>query len=122
MDLEQEIFQDEPDIPEEFRNLSAEDLQTRSRLLDNEIRVLRDESTRLSLEASGLKERIKENAEKVPMTQFGNPRIYRPDSESFPARVLSPNLDIVAEYTSLQIKLNNTLPYLVSNIVEVLEV
>lgn len=84
MDLEAEIFQDEPDIPDEFKKLSAEDLRTRTKLLDNEIRVLRDESTRLSLEASGMKERIKENLEKI--------------------------------------KLNNTLPYLVSNIVEVLEV
>lgn len=65
MDLEAEIFQDEPDIPDEFKKLSAEDLRTRTKLLDNEIRVLRDESTRLSLEASGLKERIKENLEKV---------------------------------------------------------
>lgn len=65
MDLEAEIFQDEPDIPEEFRKLNTEDLRFRTKLLDTEIRVLRDESTRLSLEASGLKERIKENAEKV---------------------------------------------------------
>ena len=65
MDLEADIFQDEPAVPAEFQSLSVEDLKTRTRLLDNEIRVLRDESTRLSLEASGLKERIKENAEKV---------------------------------------------------------
>lgn len=65
MDLEAEIFQDAPDIPDEFKKLSAEDLRTRTKLLDNEIRVLRDESTRLSLEASGMKERIKENLEKV---------------------------------------------------------
>jgi hypothetical protein len=65
MDLEQEIFQDQPEVPDEFLKLSAEDIKTRSRLLDNEIRVLKDESTRLSLEQSGLKERIKDNAEKV---------------------------------------------------------
>lgn len=84
MDLEQEIFQDQPDVPDEFLKLSVEDIKTRTRLLDNEIRVLKDESTRLSLEQSGMKERIKDNAEKI--------------------------------------KLNNTLPYLVSNIVEVLDV
>ena len=65
MDLEQEIFQDQPDVPDEFLQLSVEDIKTRTRLLDNEIRVLKDESTRLSLEQSGLKERIKDNAEKV---------------------------------------------------------
>jgi len=65
MDLEQEIFQDQPDVPDEFLKLSVEDIKTRTRLLDNEIRVLKDESTRLSLEQSGMKERIKDNAEKV---------------------------------------------------------
>ena len=65
MDLEQEIFQDQPDVPDEFLQLSAEDIKTRTRSLDNEIRVLKDESTRLSLEQRGLKQRIKENAEKV---------------------------------------------------------
>lgn len=72
MDLEKEIFQDSEDVPEEFASLSTEDLKTRTRLLDNEIRVLKDESTRLSLEHSGLKERIKDNAEKVAL--FARPR------------------------------------------------
>lgn len=53
-------------------------------LAADEIRVLKDESTRLSLDQSALKEKIKENKEKI--------------------------------------KLNNQLPYLVSNIVEVLDV
>ena len=66
MDLEQQIFQDGEDVPSEFLSLSADDIKTRTRLLDNEIRVLKDESTRLSLEQSGLKERIKDNSEKVP--------------------------------------------------------
>lgn len=59
-------------------------LGCRSRLLENEIRVLRDESNRLTHEKAGLAERVKENHEKI--------------------------------------KLNNQLPYLVANIVEVLEV
>ena len=53
-------------------------------MLDNEIRVLRDDSNRLTHEKAGLAERIKENHEKI--------------------------------------KLNNQLPYLVSNIVEVLDI
>jgi 26S proteasome regulatory subunit T5 len=52
-------------------------------MLDNELRVLRDDSNRLTHEKAGLAERIKENYEKI--------------------------------------KLNNQLPYLVSNIVEVLD-
>lgn len=52
--------------------------------MENEIRVLRDESNRLTHEKAGLAERVKENHEKI--------------------------------------KLNNQLPYLVGNIVEVLDV
>jgi len=64
--------------------MSADDLKRRARLLDNEIRVLKDESTRLGLEHMGLAEKIKENKEKI--------------------------------------KLGNQLPYLVGNIVEILDV
>ncbi len=87
---EAEIFGDAPmesneetQLPEEFATMSAEDIERRTRLLDNEIRVLRDESNRLSHQKSNLTGRIKENKEKI--------------------------------------KLNNQLPYLVGNIVEVLD-
>jgi 26S proteasome regulatory subunit T5 len=101
MDIEQEVLaataaaaaaqdpnaqqqpQEEP-LPEEFLSMTAEQVSARVRLLENEIRVLKDESTRLNLDAGGLKERVKENREKI--------------------------------------KLNNQLPYLVGNIVEVLDV
>ena len=86
MDIDKEIFgQDEAEdaLPEEFNHMTADAINQRSRLLDNEIRVLKDESTRLSLEQSALKEKIKENKEKI--------------------------------------KLNNQLPYLVGNVVEVLD-
>jgi len=86
--MEAEIFgteggQDEFALPEEFETMSAEDIERRVRLLDNEIRVLRDESNRLTHQKAGLDERIRENKEKI--------------------------------------KLNNQLPYLVGNIVEVLD-
>jgi ATP-dependent 26S proteasome regulatory subunit len=55
----------------------------RTRLLDNEIRVLKDESTRLGLEQQGNKEKVKDNLDKI--------------------------------------KLNRQLPYLVGNVVEVLD-
>ena len=86
MDIDKEIFDDADQevLPPEFDTMTAEDIQRRIRLLDNEIRVLKDDSTRLGLEQSGLKEKVKDNKEKI--------------------------------------KLNNQLPYLVSNIVEVLEV
>ncbi|KAG2448820.1 hypothetical protein HYH02_006171 [Chlamydomonas schloesseri] len=84
--IDKEIFDDatEDALPEEFSYMSAEAIQQRVRLLDNELRVLKDESTRLTLEQDGLKEKIKENKEKI--------------------------------------KLNNQLPYLVGNIVEVLDI
>ena len=69
---EAEIFGDAPmesneetQLPEEFATMSAEDIERRTRLLDNEIRVLRDESNRLSHQKSNLTGRIKENKEKM---------------------------------------------------------
>jgi 26S proteasome regulatory subunit T5 len=59
MDIYEEIFEDNRDaLPEEFESMTADDVLRRIRLLDNEIRVLKDESTRLSLEQSGLKEKV----------------------------------------------------------------
>jgi ATP-dependent 26S proteasome regulatory subunit len=86
-DAEKQIFGDEEledALPEEFNHMSAEAINQRGRLLDNEIRVLKDEATRLNLEQNSMKEKIKENKEKI--------------------------------------KLNNQLPYLVGNIVEVLDI
>ena len=59
MDIYDEIFEDGGDaLPREFESMTADDILRRTRLLDNEIRVLKDESTRLSLEQSGLKEKV----------------------------------------------------------------
>ena len=71
-------------LPKEFEEISTDSVARRARLLGNEIRVLKDESTRLALDQNSLREKIKENKEKI--------------------------------------KLNNQLPYLVGNIVEVLDV
>ena len=85
MDLEKEIFDDaEEALPDEFQGMTADDILRRNRLLDNEIRVLKDESQRLTLDQQSMKEKVKENKEKI--------------------------------------KLNNQLPYLVGNIVEILEI
>lgn len=85
MDLEKEIFEDaEEALPDEFQGMTADDIMRRNRLLDNEIRVLKDESQRLTLDQQSMKEKVKENKEKI--------------------------------------KLNNQLPYLVGNVVEILEI
>ncbi|KAG2604506.1 hypothetical protein PVAP13_4NG068004 [Panicum virgatum] len=68
---------------DQLTSMSTEDIVRASRLLDNEIRVLKDELQRTNLELESVKEKIKENQEKI--------------------------------------KLNKQLPYLVGNIVEILE-
>eukprot|EP00244_Chara_vulgaris_P000600 TRINITY_DN10_c1_g2_i1.p1 TRINITY_DN10_c1_g2~~TRINITY_DN10_c1_g2_i1.p1 ORF type:complete len:443 (+),score=131.92 TRINITY_DN10_c1_g2_i1:306-1634(+) len=68
----------------EIARMAPDDIVRRTRLLDNEIRVLKEESQRLQLELEGTKEKIKENQEKI--------------------------------------KLNKQLPYLVGNVVEILDV
>eukprot|EP00871_Galdieria_phlegrea_P003176 jgi/Galph1/385/GphlegSOOS_G5132.1 len=68
---------------QELQNASTEEIIQRTRLLESEVKVLRSESQRLQHEQSTMKERIKENQDKI--------------------------------------KLNKQLPYLVGNVVELLE-
>ncbi|URE04541.1 26S protease regulatory subunit 6A [Musa troglodytarum] len=68
---------------DQLSSMSTDDIIRASRLLDNEIRILKDELHRSNLELESCKEKIKENQEKI--------------------------------------KLNKQLPYLVGNIVEILE-
>ncbi|KAH7416148.1 hypothetical protein KP509_14G077800 [Ceratopteris richardii] len=78
---EADIFEDTTD---ELASMSTDDLIRASRLLDQELRVLKEETTRLSLELDAVREKTKENQEKI--------------------------------------KLNKQLPYLVGNVVEILDV
>ncbi|KAF8476694.1 26S proteasome subunit P45 [Russula ochroleuca] len=72
------------DIPEEIMDLDTEDILTRIRLIDNDIKVMRSEQLRLGHEQSVMKEKIRDNGEKI--------------------------------------KQNKVLPYLVANVVEILDV
>jgi len=72
------------DIPEDVRNDSVEVIQTRTRMVDNEIKMLRSETLRLSHDRRQLEEKIKDNQEKI--------------------------------------RQNKVLPYLVGNVVEILDV
>jgi len=58
--LEAEIFGDAPadDLPPEFAAATSDDVARRTRLLSNEVRVLRDEATRLNLETANLNEKV----------------------------------------------------------------
>jgi 26S proteasome regulatory subunit T5 len=73
----------EEELPEDIRVGTVEDVVKATRMLENEIKSLKNESSRLTLEQKREKERIKENTEKI--------------------------------------KLNKQLPYLVGNVVEILE-
>ncbi|KAG6586242.1 26S proteasome regulatory subunit 6A-like A, partial [Cucurbita argyrosperma subsp. sororia] len=68
---------------DQLASMTTDDIVRASRLLDNEIRILKEEVQRTNLDLESLKEKIKENQEKI--------------------------------------KLNKQLPYLVGNIVEILE-
>lgn len=82
---DKEIWKDaESDVPEDILRSAPDDILRRARLIENEIKVLKNESVRLSHEQAALKERIKENNDKI--------------------------------------KLNKQLPYLVGNVVEILDI
>ncbi|KAJ1303308.1 hypothetical protein OPQ81_011505 [Rhizoctonia solani] len=72
------------DIPDDIRNAPIEDINTRTRLIDNDIKVMRSETLRLSHEHAAMREKIRDNGEKI--------------------------------------KQNKVLPYLVGNVVEILDV
>lgn len=80
-----EIWKDaEEGLDAEVLRMSNEELASRTRLLDNEIRIMKSEILRITHEQQAMKDKIKENTEKI--------------------------------------KVNKTLPYLVSNVVEILDV
>ncbi|KAH9841438.1 26S proteasome subunit P45 [Rhodofomes roseus] len=72
------------DIPEEIMSLSTDEILTRIRLIDNDLKVMRSETLRLQHEQNVMKEKIRDNGEKI--------------------------------------KQNKVLPYLVANVVEILDV
>ncbi|KAK8383554.1 hypothetical protein O3P69_015782 [Scylla paramamosain] len=83
--LEQEPgLQDDDPAMREVRAMSTDDIVSRTRLLENEIRIMRLEQTRITHEIQNQRDKIRENSEKI--------------------------------------KVNKTLPYLVSNVIEILDV
>ncbi|GJJ15540.1 26S proteasome regulatory subunit 6A [Clathrus columnatus] len=53
------------DIPDDVLNSSTDDILTRTRLIDNDLKVMRSETLRLQHEQSTMKEKIRENGEKI---------------------------------------------------------
>merc|ERR1712122_334966 len=79
------IWQDgEDSLDEEVMRMSVDEVVSRTRLLESDIKIMKSEVMRIGHEQQAMKEKIKENAEKI--------------------------------------KVNKTLPYLVSNVIEILDV
>lgn len=82
---DKEIWKDaEEGLDAEVLRMGNDELVSRARLFDNEIKIMKSEILRVSHEQQAMKDKIKENTEKI--------------------------------------KVNKTLPYLVSNVVEILDV
>lgn len=84
--MDVDIFGDggaDDDLGDEIARADTDEIAQRTRLLENEIKVLKNESSRLNHEQQTQKEKIKENTDKI--------------------------------------KLNKQLPYLVANVVELID-
>jgi 26S proteasome regulatory subunit T5 len=60
---------DNEDISAEIMALSPENIMDRSRLIDNQIKILKSEYQRLKHEENSMKEKIKENKDKIKMNK-----------------------------------------------------
>lgn len=77
-DEEMKDAEQEDDIlDEEILSLSAQDLQTRKRLLENDSRIMKSELSRLSHEKAAMGEKIKDNMDKIANNRYvnGNPAV-----------------------------------------------
>ncbi|MCI26402.1 26S protease regulatory subunit 6A-like protein, partial [Trifolium medium] len=54
---------------DQLANMNTDDIVRASRLLDNEIRILKEELQRTNLELESYKEKIKENQEKIKLNK-----------------------------------------------------
>lgn len=63
---------DEDDIDPEILNASTADINTRKRLLENEVRVLKTEFSRLNHERNSMVEKIKDNQEKIENNRYAS--------------------------------------------------
>ena len=82
--LEDQTLWDENAMDKEIQMMSNDELLSRTRLLDSEIKIMKSEQLRITHETQTQNDKIRENTEKI--------------------------------------KVNKTLPYLVSNVIELLDV
>lgn len=60
---------EEVKIPDEISNATADEIISRTKLIDNEIKFMKNEINRLNHEQAALKEKIKENNEKIKLNK-----------------------------------------------------
>lgn len=68
-ELDAQTLPGEDEADQEILSLSTQELQTRTKLLDNEIRIFRSELQRLSHENNVMLEKIRDNKEKIKNNQ-----------------------------------------------------
>jgi 26S proteasome regulatory subunit T5 len=64
---------EEDELDEEILNLSTRDINTRRRLLENELRIMKSEFSRLTHEKATMQEKIKDNVDKIENNRYGPP-------------------------------------------------
>merc|ERR1712121_19469 len=79
-----EVEEEEDDVMKDVMKMSSDEIVARTRLLDNDIRIMKSEIVRIQHEKQAQEDKIKENTEKI--------------------------------------KVNKTLPFLVANVIEILDV
>ena len=68
---DKEIWKDaEESLDAEVLRMSNDELMSRTRLLDNEIKIMRGEILRVTHEQQAMKEKIKENTEKIKVNKW----------------------------------------------------
>ena len=73
----EDMMDDSDIVDQEIFSMSTEDIIQRTRALDNEVRILRSESLRLSHEVQTMKDKIKENTEKVKVNKVQGVQKFR---------------------------------------------
>jgi 26S proteasome regulatory subunit T5 len=64
---------EEDELDEEILNLSTRDINTRRRRLENELRIMKSEFSRLTHEKSTMQEKIKDNVDKIENNRYAPP-------------------------------------------------
>ena len=67
-DATMEVDEEEDDILADMKKMGANDITARTRLLDNEVRIMKSEIMRLQHEMQAQRDKIKENTEKIKVS------------------------------------------------------